>query len=209
MDNDFRKYNNIILWLTKYKKQEIKSKTLDRTQFIEEMQKKSYVAILADVKVILVLSVSGIEADVAAFRKIYNSESHPHMIFVTKRVFTSSIGKAKLEMKSHIENLRHMDFACEKPNGPLCPTHIVMSEAEVKDFCDFHHTKPSDYPPISIYDPQCMWANVKTGDLVKIIRIENNSAGETCTYRFVTRRTFNMTGKKEKLINVNDDDPDS
>lgn len=207
MDNDFRKYNFIVLWLTTYKKQKIIKPILDREAFINAMQKYLYVTLQTDIlKIILTSSVSDIEHDVVRFRKIVSAESAPDMIFVTKQKFSINLHKARVEMENRIVNLTHRDFACDKTKGPLCPKHTVMTEEEVKEFCDFHHTQPKDYPPISIYDPQCLWVDVKIGDMIKIRRVENNAAGFTIAYRFVTQRTFNMTGKKEKITAVDEEE---
>ncbi len=129
------------------------------------------------------------------------------VVFITKDEFSTNVNKARSEFTGAlIINYLHRDFACDKRTGPMCYKHRVMLATEVAELVNFHHHKASDYPLICRDDPQIIWLNAKPGDLVEISRIEDNAAGLTTSYRYVSSKKFDMSEKsKAAKLNLSDD----
>jgi DNA-directed RNA polymerase subunit H (RpoH/RPB5) len=66
----------------------------------------------------------------------------------------------------------------------LVPKHIKLNEEEAKKILDFYNISIKQLPRISSKDSVIRNLNVKTGDVIKIIR-ESNRAGTTIFYRVV------------------------
>ena len=66
----------------------------------------------------------------------------------------------------------------------LIPKHIKLSESEKKQLLEKYHISLKEIPKISKDDPAIAILNVKTGDVIKIIR-QSYSAGESIFYRGV------------------------
>ena len=157
------------------------------------------------IDIVLISSSSRIESGVDSFRRLlkalnvkentqYNNRK---LIIITKYPFSTNVLKTKSAYNIGITNYLHSNFSCDKRRGPMCYPHKVMSAEEVKLLTEFYYNKASDYPPICLDDPQCIWLNAKPGDLIEITRVEDNAAGKTITYRYVTTKKFDMSNKSK------------
>lgn len=125
-------------------------------------------------------------------------KSNRIVIIVTKYEFSTNVQKSRSKFTGAlIINHRHMDFACDKRKGPMCYIHRVMTDEEVANLTSFHKNKPSDYPILCINDPQAIWLNGKPGDLIEITRIEDNAAGLPVSYRYLSTKKYDMSGKSK------------
>jgi DNA-directed RNA polymerase subunit H len=66
----------------------------------------------------------------------------------------------------------------------LVPKHVKVSEKEKKDLLEKYRISVFDLPKIRIKDPALKGLDVKSGDIVKIIR-ESPTASEAIFYRCV------------------------
>lgn len=66
----------------------------------------------------------------------------------------------------------------------LIPKHIKLSETEKKELFEKYHISLKELPKISKDDPALDSLNVKSGDVIKIIR-NSSTAGECIFYRGV------------------------
>ncbi len=67
----------------------------------------------------------------------------------------------------------------------LVPKHTKLGEKEREQLLEKFNIRPMDLPKISIDDPAIAALEVKSGDVIKIIR-NSSSAGEAVFFRVVT-----------------------
>jgi DNA-directed RNA polymerase subunit H (RpoH/RPB5) len=134
------------------------------------------------------------------------TKEKPTVIIITKKPFNAAIQKALIKYEDvDIVNYIHRDFACDKRKGPMCSPHRVLTTEEIEELNRFTLGSTSNYPAICIDDQQCIWLNVKVGDLIEVITIEDNAAGISKQYRYVSPKRFQfMDQSKTKGLNASD-----
>ncbi len=152
---------------------------------------------------------SGDKDAVAPSAEAAQADKHGNriVIIITKEPFSTNVQKARSEFTGAlIINYRHRDFACDKRRGPSCYKHRVMTKKEVDDLTGFHHHKSSDYPILCIDDPQAIWINGRPGDLIEVTRIEDNAAGMTIAYKYLSSKRFDTSDKsKASKLNLSEE----
>lgn len=198
----FEIYNNIFIFLEKYRNYEIKTIKLTMEKFNGNIRLDQYTKIES--------------RDIKNEQSIISFLFAPNSMYVkTTKMFRSlldgaSRGKKSGDKKliiqmfirepisSYIEKRAvplydtyeiyfyyHRHFAIESPLAPNVPLHEILDTESAIDICKNHlHVHPLELPKILITDVQCIWIGAKLGDIIKLTGISPIS-GKYIKYRVV------------------------
>jgi DNA-directed RNA polymerase subunit H (RpoH/RPB5) len=217
MDVLFEKYENIKKFILEYRRYKMEDNFLDFDTFKKAMQIEQYIHHKCiDIKkgrtiyIYLFIYNSRYIKTTPQFKRLMDKipDDTFDVIIITKLELSVYIKKALLKYTNlKIFNYLHRYFSIEISKGPLCSTHTILSNTEVKDLCSRELIiHPLSLPSISINDPQNIWIGGELGEVIKILSV-SEITGETIRYRIVSPDSGKMINlqKLRKSIQDNDD----
>jgi DNA-directed RNA polymerase subunit H (RpoH/RPB5) len=199
MEQLFEKYENIQLFLEKYRKYEIPKDEpdyYDYEGFKNKMQIVGYISHSLKkvggpaedlLDIYLFKHDSKYIKTTVNFKKLIDKYRQKKMtVFLfTKEPLSIYIKKAIKQYSLDIQNYLYKHFIMELNKGPLCSRHTVLTEDEARRVCFELMTHGHRLPSISIDDPQNIWIGGKVNDIIKI-ESTSEMVGRRINYRIVT-----------------------
>lgn len=188
----FKEYLNIVNKLPQYRNITIKSKLYDENEFTKEMGRNNYIIITAlentsKLLLVLVKDVTGadnIRGLIHSFTKSADQEHNVIIISDEKR--KESIMKFSDTDKYDYSNVKYYHHNHVKiclPESSKVPPHKILSKEEAQKVKSIQMLKNSEFPIISSKEAMSLWLGFKSGDLIQIDRISENS-GTNIIYRY-------------------------
>jgi len=203
MEELFDKYENVQLFLTKYRGYAApKEGFFDFETFKNKMQVTGYIfhtvapiglrtleaGDAAEIDVFMMAEQSPYVSSAPAFRRLLNRyKPKKRTVFViTKEKLNIHIKKSikKSYAHLHIRNFLHMHFVMELNRGPMCGKHTILTDEEVRALCDDISSHGHMLPEIMLNDPQNIWIGGKVNDIIKIENV-SGLTGNSIRYRIV------------------------
>lgn len=213
----FEKYTNIQKFIVEYRKYKLDDAFLDFATFKKTIQIEHYIRHkCTDTKkgrpVYIYFFKEGSKyiKTTPQFKRLMDKipESPADVIILTKAELSVYINKSLTKYPHlNIYNYMHKYFSIELAEGPLCSTHSILSNNEVRSLCSRELIiHPLSLPSISINDPQNIWIGGELGQVIKIISI-SEITGKTIRYRIVSPDSGKMINiqKLRKRIQDHDD----
>jgi DNA-directed RNA polymerase subunit H (RpoH/RPB5) len=177
-DSEFVKYNNVIEFLTTWRKYQLKSPILNAKDFRQSMQYDGYIKIdctnekTSRLVTCYFLAIGSKYAEQSMhFRKLLAKIADPtDVICITEKPFKVHNTRVINEMKHlRVKVYLHVHFSLIVPRGPHCYPHRVMSHAEINDLLNNQYfCYLVNLPKILVDDPQCIWIGAEVGDVIEI-----------------------------------------
>jgi DNA-directed RNA polymerase subunit H (RpoH/RPB5) len=220
----YRKYVNIQLFATEYRKFQVIEPFLTRKQFKKTIQLEQFVRAKCRnaetgriVYIYLMKTESKFIKTTPNFKKLMDTiGTDPADIYIITKLPLSIYINKVLHEFSHlkIQNFLHRHFSIEATKGPLCSHHEILTDEEVIKTC-FQDLMihPLSIPPIFTSDTMSIWIGAEIGQVIKITANSEN-AGKVVRYRIVSpkvgripiNKTPSITAKKVMDDDIIDDD---
>ena len=219
MEELYRKYKNIEKCMKNYRKYTTDS-FLDFSEFKKAIQIDQFVKHKCvdtvnkkDVYVYLFKEDSIYTKTTVQFKKLMDKiATSSDVIVITKEELNVYIKKTfdAYNKKINIFNYLHRVFSIELSKGPLCSTHTIMSNEEVRELCSNElMVHPLSLPALSVKDPQNIWIGGVLGQVVKIESV-SEITGKVIRYRIISpdSGTINNLQKLNQNIQNNKNEVD-
>ena len=207
MESLFEKYQNIQLFLEKYRGYTIVENSpnfYNYDDFKNKMQISGYISHQLENKTVdnKLLDIYLLKHDskyvkaTVNFKKILDKykQEDTNIIVFTKEPLSVHIKKAiKKYPMLHVQNYLYKHFSIEINKGPLCSKHSILSPEEARRVCFELMTHGHKLPSISVDDPQNIWIGGNIDDIIKIESV-SEITGTRILYRLVTP----ISGKAEE-----------
>ncbi len=188
--SDYKKYANLHLMLTRYRKHTNVDDRLDEKSFNKEYVKQ-YIEINSKYdgkryKTILFKKDCKFVKSVGDFKVLMKSIKNVDVLLaVTSRPFSIHINNVLSSYPFRIDNYAHLHFVAELPTMPMCAVHVVLSpEEQSRVEKETLLTSADKLPKIYTTDPQLCWTECKAGQIVEI----KSTSRATCNsikYRYI------------------------
>lgn len=192
----FEKYINIQKFIVEYRKYNLEGIFLDFATFKKTIQIEQYIRHKCidtkkgrTVYIYLFRENSKYIKTTPQFKRLMDKlpEDPADVIILSKDELSVYINKS-LAKYPHLKifNYLHKYFSIELAKAPLCSTHSILSNNEVRSLCSRELIiHPLSLPSISINDPQNIWIGGEIGQIIKIVSV-SEITGKTIRYRIVS-----------------------
>ena len=212
MEQLFKRYKNIQIFITEYRKYKIEEPFYDYEKFKQIMQVDHYLIHKCintkkekPVLIYLFTDYSSYINTTPQFKKLldHSSKEPADIIIITKVELNIYIKKSLIKYPQfNVYNYLYSHFTIEISKGPLCSKHSILSDAEVDKLCAGELIiHPLSLPAISISDPQNIWIGGELGQVIKISSI-SEITGYSIRYRIVSPDTGKIVNIKNYNKNV-------
>lgn len=203
---EFRRYTNIIIFATDWRKYELLTKPLDKDAFRKLMQADQYVKLECydpkkDTSVLIYLFdknskyIASSQDMKKLLKKIKDQCSLIMITYQPMNVYHRKAINSQKHLKVSV--YRHEIFDLVLPNGPLCYPHRIMTREEVikltnEDLCCY----VINLPKILDEDPQVIWIGAEVGNVIEI-KMLSDISGESYQYKVVIPKSGKVIAYKD------------
>jgi len=203
----YQMYLNVRLFLTKYRKLEIKDDLIDLDEFQQKILINEYIQIDTVNNMTVLLFVKDTQLTVSKnLRSILQRISSNEIILIMdKLIKAKNKSTIKKETKAKLYFYKHCIFLVEIPLGPCVPKMRILSNSEITDVLHNMRTSSSTISKIGVEDPQAIWLGAKVNQMIESKGSSSNAIIET-HYRVVVQTVKTNTKEVERACEEKEED---